>query len=279
MTDMTFDNVGVGKMNNFLMNMSCFDYLISDELFISSYPSFVKYKVHVQCVRMPGEQAPYSSASGMDFCWGFEYEPEVKLSIRGWNDCDADIYMPSDLQGNGIGTVVMNMIIRAIKFYNIPADTRVKKMKLSIVDGEGENKVRRNQFYRNFGFKTLFIDDEEKAGKAYVNSVHELKQHESQRKFTLTPLSDHLMKIQHQMEQLKIERDSARQQENSLQKTLEAQRRRLELVNPVHWLYVLSVFIILRIIMPLSKLDDRIRNNLVKLFKKLAAFRPNHRRP
>lgn len=202
-----------------------------------------QYKIYVTCVAVLN--SPDCIAVGCQFCWGFEVDTLNALRIRGWNFSDNDIFMPTPIQGLGIGSIAMNFIINAISLSNIPKEIRVKKLKLSAHDAfDNENKKRRNQFYRNFGFTLQFSDDTERSGFAYVNSICELKQHKSSQTYDTASLCKYLGQQQNKIDSLSTENFYLKQQVESLTKNYTKLRNKVEKFYPSNWLYFILKSII-----------------------------------
>ncbi|QYF93053.1 hypothetical protein KY495_20500 [Massilia sp. PAMC28688] len=68
---------------------------------------------------------------------------------------------PCRLRSARLGTYLMNTIVAWAKQW---PDAQVREVKLLSSDANGENRVRRNRFYRQFGIEFDFIDDDESAG-------------------------------------------------------------------------------------------------------------------
>lgn len=68
---------------------------------------------------------------------------------------------PCRLRSARLGTYLMNSVVAWAKQW---PDARVREIKLLASDANGENRSRRNRFYRQFGIEFDFADDSESAG-------------------------------------------------------------------------------------------------------------------
>ena len=68
---------------------------------------------------------------------------------------------PPSLQGNGLGTYLMNEIVRWAKRW---PNATVNTINLLEGQGHGENRERRNRFYEQFGLKFEYASAERKSG-------------------------------------------------------------------------------------------------------------------
>lgn len=227
-----------GEIKNLIVVMQKGTFIVNDAIFEESDEKIEQYKVSAECIAVSNYQDRY--AVGSQFCWGFELTKLNSLKIRGWDFFNNDIFMPASIQGFGIGSFIMNLIIKAISLPKISKEiAAVKKLTLSAQDAlDNDNKKRRNQFYRNFGFTLQFNDDEERSGYAYVDSIKELKQHNKpSQSYDITSLCKYLEQKQNKIDSLTTKNTYLTHQAESLSEKYTTLRNKVEKFYPSYWIY------------------------------------------
>lgn len=107
--------------------------------------------------RVPG--AGYFSGG---YSRGFSGEPSVSLTSETTSK-GAVFLDPQDLQGHRVGTYLMNEIVTWVRQW---PDAVVRSVELLEGQSHGENKVRRNRFYEQFGLVFDYRDPEHREGSS-----------------------------------------------------------------------------------------------------------------
>lgn len=225
--------INPGELSNILLSTKDVDFILKDDM-IENH-NFIQYKIFASCVRVNLMPQKFGLLDYW-FCWGFQYYKKGILRIRGWNPSDNDIFIIEDFTGIGIGTIVMNLIIQAIKILEIPKEASVKQMRLSVWDADEENKQRRNKFYKNFGFELFFKDNEQKVGRAIVSCVGDLKTYQTNKPYQIQKLSKVLMDRQSQIFKLNSNNYDLKKQLTLERMRCEKLSKKLAFYNPINWL-------------------------------------------
>lgn len=134
----------------------------------------------------------------------------------------------ANLQGNRIGTFLMNEIVQWVQQW---PDATVRTVSLLAGQAHGDNKERRNRFYEQLGLEFDYDDSEHKHGCSRPIVAKQLKRVETWKEnITVHSMSDYLANILHEKE-----RDSMElMQRNRAVKDLINEQRAAE-AKPIRW--------------------------------------------
>lgn len=126
----------------------------------------------ISCFEIRVDQVRVSSVDSEDSSIQYCNLPvmEVKCEATTWSQLVSFsngyvVVDPYQLQGLHIGTYIFNMLVEWAR-ENFP-DYGVMPITLGVVQSfDSENKIRRNKFYDNFGFRIAYIDDKHAIGSS-----------------------------------------------------------------------------------------------------------------
>lgn len=95
-----------------------------------------------------------------------------RICLTGSSPFQGAVFLePDSLQGNRVGSFIMNKIVEWAT--NWP-DAEINQIKLFANQGRGENKLRRNRFYEQFGIRFDYKDDTHAEGLARLMQARSL---------------------------------------------------------------------------------------------------------
>ena len=109
-----------GKIDNILVSLQKAGFVINyhvetntvcDTSNLLQHEERLIYKIQCLCVNT---KEIYSIVNHC-FIWGFEYSKQRgEVRIRGWNNGNDDIFLPYEIRGIGIGTILFNLIVDGV---------------------------------------------------------------------------------------------------------------------------------------------------------------------
>lgn len=114
-----------------------------------------------------------------------------------------DIMVADGLRGMRLGTYVFNIIVGWAKQW---PSAQVNSISLSEVDGHGDNRLRRNRFYEQFGLVFDYADDLCRGGKSRPMPAGGLQQVTTwEKNITVHRVHEHLGQVLKQNQQLRAD--------------------------------------------------------------------------
>lgn len=254
-----------GKITNLLLTTPDIDFILKDYLFEEG--GVTTYKITAHCVRV-SDIPNHGGLLDFWFCWGFQFSNSSGLRIRSWNFSDEDIAMADGYTGKGIGTIIMNLIMKAVHELNVSQNASVKPMELAATDALDEaNKLRRNAFYKNFGFQLHFKDDQEKVGWAVASDVGSLKQFVTGKPHKFMQLSKYMMDAERRMNNLQLESQRLKEELSSVRERYYLIKERVSYLNPLKVIQAGFMCFMGYIIIPVLEAFDKMVATMVGFFR------------
>lgn len=124
-------------------------------------------KAHLRiCYRVIGAALSGGRAQTYEFpaCYVRSCGEGGRICLTGSSPFQGAVFLePDGLQGNRVGSFIMNKIVKWAT--NWP-DAEINQIKLFAHQGRGENKLRRNRFYEQFGIRFDYKDNTHAEGIA-----------------------------------------------------------------------------------------------------------------
>lgn len=124
--------------------------------------------------RIIGAALPGARKQTYEFpaCYDRNCGESGRICLTGSNLFEGAVFLdPEGLRGNRVGSFIMNKIVEWAT--NWP-DAEINQIKLLSNQGRGENKVRRNRLYEQFGIKFDYTDHSHAEGLAHPMQARSL---------------------------------------------------------------------------------------------------------
>lgn len=124
--------------------------------------------------RIIGAALPGARKQTYEFpaCYDRKCGESGRICLTGSNPFEGAVFLdPEGLRGNRVGSFIMNKIVEWATSW---PDAEINQIKLFSHQGRGENKVRRNRLYEQFGIKFDYTDHSHAEGLAHPMQARSL---------------------------------------------------------------------------------------------------------
>ena len=134
---------------------------------------------------------------------------------------------PNALQGHGLGTYLMNEIIKWAKQW---PEADVDSIELIADQASKENKTRRNRFYEQFGIEFVYSSEDKAAGISIPMKVKQLKEKSHIENIEEYKVYDYIYDIKNKLFHLEYDLSSERCSRELVQKNYQNAKKK-----PIRW--------------------------------------------
>ncbi|MBB2170371.1 hypothetical protein HLH36_18830 [Gluconacetobacter aggeris] len=153
-------------------------------------------------------------------CYARQWDGGGRTSLTSHDPYRGTVFLDLEgLEGNRIGSFLMNQVVTWARRW---PDAEVNPITLLAHQARGENTIRRNRFYEQFGIAFAYTDDTKAAGTAMEMRAGQLKPWEHMPdNLSVTPLEAAFDEQQRELAVLRLDQQTIQLRERALRRELQ----------------------------------------------------------